>query len=1668
MAKRRLNKKVALVGSVVFLLAGLAVILVVLKLSRNPEKFIEDGEAALAAKDYKMAEASYKGAYARARTNALREEILFKLVDIYSATGQLNNMPSCWEQIIRLDRKNVKARFGLLMYIYIWADSGGRGVWQQVGDQASEFLEVAEEAQLMEEDASGWEIVGFPEGFGSRRGLGAFLYLVRGRALLEMTRRGEVTNKQESLSKAVDDFKAALALEPNNVDVYWYLAGSAVTRGEVFAQTGNFQERDNALSEAKALLEECVAVAGTDPVAHINLLSLKLDLASRATEVEQELKVLEPEYKSLLERFSSNSRVFSSAAQFYSFYSLNSGPEVGEHALNSAVKAAEQAVSLEPSSVLNIIEAARLHYICYSVYGRRSHVAKVIELANKGLLLPGAQDVIGPRSLANRLRRRTLHYLLADCYVGQILDPAAGLTDAEKASLLASAESAVHEIEQIYGSGENPEVVRWRGMLDLARGDGKAAVKKLHAAYEQRKGAKPAEQRWLRDLEYADLAYTLAQVFKDSSEVGAVAQFLTSSLTSYVSEIKPEARLDYVETVLKFSRWSDAIENLDAFERRMGATKRSRRLRVVTYIGAGQFEEAAKALAGRAADDPNTLELSLMLAQAKMGRIRLAIAASERQSSLEAIFRSNVAEDGTGEPNDSLEIMREELRSYVDVAAELIGRLLTMAPDMVKQIWLTGVYSNYVEQGRIEEARSLVDRYLEHFVDDTAVHVYREFLKEPDPGQIPPERRNAIKLKVISGLSDPVKRSLQLGMFHRVNGDSAAAIVEFKKVLDTVSPAGVSVESRAFMKAEEDDPRRLAAGNLFDIATAEKDWALAEEIAAKARSEDLDYCEGQVYAARLAVARGDFEEALRRIDQCLSQRPVFSRAYMLRSNINTALGNDIAATQDIQKAASLNPLDGTIAKGLAERLYLRNRNLGESVSSSQIVETRESIERAIRLNPRDFDLLSSYAAFVAPTDPLKAVAIMQEIQKLKPSMKNAVILGQLATKTGVKEQDSKRKSALFAIAGSALSEGLKMDPENEVVRHSYAEYLRATGQYKLAEELLVESKSDMLLWYHYFQQGRYDDARKILRRLYDKEPEDANVVKGLLLVAEKTNDEAAVLKRSDELVSLAGSSDNYLIQIQSFLRVGLVKEAELKLQAFTERFPEERRTLLLKAWLAMRQGQLTRALELTNEHLGVGQENSAAWRLRGEIHFFMADYEQAANDLRRSKSLKDEPITRFTLAKAYYRMGRFEDAITELKNTIDAPGAPLEARSLLESIYIRLDHKASLKDLYEETLKKFPDSILWRNHAGEFAVNTGRFDLAEQLFAEAYSAKSEEYGEQGSEMWASDSLYAGAVDGYLKSLILAAGAPGTESWNPKKLDRVFEESGNFTETPFAPIAYLRMAQARIKLGDKVSAVEYCRKAVDKTGANETLASEVLLRMFVMLGPEEVSSYCSEKLQEDPNSIAANFTMFNLAKINGRYNEAVKYIDVCIELSPADSRRKVDYTAKKAEVLTLAYERSSDKSYLDQAITDYKSLLEKMPKNTSVLNNLAYMLAEKNEGLPDALEYAERAVELRPNDAALLDTYGYVLHKNGNHSKADAVLLAALQQYEQKNVGAPVELYEHLGMVKEALGDKAKALVAYRQALQVGADMLSARAKESLNEAIKRVSGETRGDSNEGN
>ena len=72
----------------------------------------------------------------------------------------------------------------------------------------------------------------------------------------------------------------------------------------------------------------------------------------------------------------------------------------------------------------------------------------------------------------------------------------------------------MHQIGQIVGSGDDLEVIKWNGMLDMARGHRDRATRQLYSVYTKMKGSTKQGQR------DPLLAYVLARQFKDTPEVG--------------------------------------------------------------------------------------------------------------------------------------------------------------------------------------------------------------------------------------------------------------------------------------------------------------------------------------------------------------------------------------------------------------------------------------------------------------------------------------------------------------------------------------------------------------------------------------------------------------------------------------------------------------------------------------------------------------------------------------------------------------------------------------------------------------------------------------------------------------------------------------------------------------------------------------------------------------------------------------------------------------------------------------------------------------------------------------------------------------------------------------------------------------------------------------------
>ena len=86
---------------------------------------------------------------------------------------------------------------------------------------------------------------------------------------------------------------------------------------------------------------------------------------------------------------------------------------------------------------------------------------------------------------------------------------------------------------------------------------------------------------------------------------------------------------------------------------------------------------------------------------------------------------------------------------------------------------------------------------------------------------------------------------------------------------------------------------------------------------------------------------------------------------------------------------------------------------------------------------------------------------------------------------------------------------------------------------------------------------------------------------------------------------------------------------------------------------------------------------------------------------------------------------------------------------------------------------------------------------------------------------------------------------------------------------------------------------------------------------------------------------------------------------------------------------LAFAASS----FSQAATYYQSALALQPNNALILNNLAWAAGQMKS--PKALEYAEKANELAPNQPAIMDTLAVLIADKGDTAKAIELLKKAV-------------------------------------------------------------------------
>jgi tetratricopeptide (TPR) repeat protein len=213
----------------------------------------------------------------------------------------------------------------------------------------------------------------------------------------------------------------------------------------------------------------------------------------------------------------------------------------------------------------------------------------------------------------------------------------------------------------------------------------------------------------------------------------------------------------------------------------------------------------------------------------------------------------------------------------------------------------------------------------------------------------------------------------------------------------------------------------------------------------------------------------------------------------------------------------------------------------------------------------------------------------------------------------------------------------------------------------------------------------------------------------------------------------------------------------------------------------------------------------------------------------------------------------------------------------------------------------------------------------------------------------------------------------------------------------------------------------------------------------------------DQVREEPFNFEAGVAAINLLAHDKQYDEAVSRLQIMQDSFP---KEKVRITLMKAELLNQQkrYQEAYDElsavlveqpdskellytraliaeriGKLDVLESDLKKILASFPDNAEALNALGYTLLSFPSRLAEAEKYLLQALKLQPDEPVILDSYGWLLFKQGKSEQALRYLEQAYAKQKENEIAA------HLAEVLWAVGRKDEAKKLFDKAFKAAPD-----------------------------
>lgn len=796
------------------------------------------------------------------------------------------------------------------------------------------------------------------------------------------------------------------------------------------------------------------------------------------------------------------------------------------------------------------------------------------------------------------------------------------------------------------------------------------------------------------------------------------------------------------------------------------------------------------------------------------------------------------------------------------------------------------------------------------------------------------------------------------------SGDVTGAEVELRKALDLKYSLDITVPvlTRAMLASgkaqklvDEFGKTKLSGGEPLAALNTTLSSAYASlgkhDIARELLSEALaaypDYVPARLAEIRETAAIKDITATRTKLDSLLSQHPNNPEALVIKGNLLAFHGDATGALTQYQKAIEAQP-SFLPAHSAAIATLLRANKTDEAIKQL------DALKKIAPKHPQVY-LLDAQVNYQRK-DYKTARDSAQQLLKVSPNNPNAL---QIA---GAIEYQLRS----YLQAETYLAKALQSAPNLPLARRLLvASHLRS-GQPAKAEEALqpvlgrIDQDSALLALAGetYLQQGEPNKAAEYFAKASKLEPEN---------VSKKTSLALAHMAQ--------GNSENAFQELEQISVSDKGITADLALIA-----------------AHLRNNQLDKALKAIDSLEKKQPNNPATHNLRARALFAKKDVAGARQSY--EKALSINPT--------------FFPAVASLA-TLD----------LLEN------NQENARKRFESLIAADPKNIQAMLALAELKAGAGGgTEEVSSLISKAISAAPSETAPRLTLI-----QYYLKIKDNKKALAAANEAATAIQDKPEILDalgRTQQLSGDLNQAqitygklaslqPASPLPLLRLAEVQFANKNREDGVKNLKKALEIKP--DILEAQRALIQIAMESKNKNNALDIARIiqKQRPKEAAGYVFEGDIHAFSGAWSEAINILrnglkqvaspELAIKLhgsllasgNPTEAEKTANAWLKEhpkdlAFRMYLGDRASGQKNYA-LAVSQYQTALSLQPNNSLILNNLAWALGQTKS--PKALEYAEKANQLAPNQPAFMDTLAMLLADKGDTAKAIELLRKAV-------------------------------------------------------------------------